>query len=104
MAEEEKPVPMEIGWEWAETPTIYANHLLVTHRGPEFYLVFGEIVPFNTDNPLNDLTKLKAQPRVRIAISREIMGTIVDAMVENYGNFSARVEAARKGQSDDKTP
>ena len=87
-------VPVNLKWELAEdVPTIYANQLLVSHAGPEFYLIFGELVSINQDDPFAVPKSLSVKPRIRIAISRELMPAIANAINENLGNFISKVNA-----------
>jgi hypothetical protein len=93
-SERDTPKEVKIEMKWGcidDTPTVYANQLLITHAGPEFYLIFGEIVPVNVDN-LNAIPQpLSVKPKIKIAISREIMSLFIDAINDNFEKFSARV-------------
>lgn len=103
--ERDTPQEIKIEMKWGcidDTPTVYANQLLITHAGPEFYLIFGEIVPVNVDN-LNAIPQLLAvKPKVKIAVSREIMPLFIDAINDNFEKFSIRAspEVAQHASSD----
>jgi hypothetical protein len=74
--------------EWddpGEAPIVYANQVLISHAGPEFFLVFGVVVPPLNTNDLPDT--LKIRPQVRVVVSREAMGSIVQAMNDNLQRF-----------------
>ena len=77
-------IPLE--WEEAdELPIVYANQVLISHAGPEFFLVFGVVMPPINTAELPDT--LKIRPQVRVVVSREAMGSIVQAMNENLQRF-----------------
>lgn len=70
--------------EWADdddVPVLYANQLLISHSGPEFFLVFGLLVPPLSQEHLPDV--LAIRPQVRVIISRDVMPTIVQALNEH---------------------
>ena len=80
----EEAVQILTHWGSSEhTPTVYANQILITHAGPEFYIIFGELVP-----PLilkkEDLpSKLEIKPVARMAVSREAMRLFAEAIKSN---------------------
>jgi len=74
--------------EWVddpEVPILYANQVLVSHGGPEFFVVFGVVVPPMNPNELPD--SLAIQPQVRLVIAREAMPSIVQAMADNLRRY-----------------
>jgi hypothetical protein len=76
--------------EWAEdgdTPMMYANQVMVSYSGPEFFVVFGVLVPPANPNDLPDVMTIK--PQVRVAIAREAMPVIVKALNENLARYQA---------------
>lgn len=79
-------VPIE--WDDAEgVPIVYANQVLVSHGGPEFFVVFGVVLPPTNPDQLPDSYRI--QPQVRVAISREAMPAIVHALSENLARYQA---------------
>lgn len=83
--------------EWAEdesVPTVYANQLLVSHGGPEFFMVFGMLLPPTNPGELPDVVRIK--PVVRVVVARDAMPGFVHAMTENlrrYQEAMARMAA-----------
>jgi len=74
--------------EWAEddeVPIVYANQVLVSHGGPEFFIVFGVVMP--PTNPAELPDALKIQPQVRVVVSRDAMPSIVNALNVNLGRY-----------------
>lgn len=72
---------VRIPLEWhdrEDIPMVYANQVLVQHMGPEFFVVFGVVTPPTTADQLPD--SLKIVPQVRVAISRDMMPSIVQAL------------------------
>lgn len=79
-------VRIPIEWEDTEdVPIVYANQVLISHAGPEFFMVFGVVVPPLNTTELPD--SLKIHPQVRVVVSREAMGSIVQAMNDNLQRF-----------------
>ena len=79
---------VRIPLEWQEkedVPIVYANQVLISHAGPEFFLVFGTVIPPVNTAEIPDT--LKIQPQVRIVVSHEAMGAIVKAMNDNLRRF-----------------
>ena len=74
--------------EWADdetTPVVYANQVQVAHGGPEFFLTFGLLVPPTNPNDLPDVIKIR--PQARIAIARDVMPSIVQALNDNLQRY-----------------
>jgi len=79
-------VAIRLEWdEGDDVPLVYANQLQVSHGGPEFFLVFGVIVPPANPTDLPDVLKIK--PQARIAVSRDAMPAIVQALNDNLQRF-----------------
>lgn len=79
---------VRIPLEWEErddVPIVYANQVLISHAGPEFFLVFGTVIPPVNTTEIPDTLKIK--PQVRVVVSREAMGAIVKAMNDNLRRF-----------------
>ncbi|MCC7353272.1 MAG: DUF3467 domain-containing protein [Anaerolineae bacterium] len=78
----------------AEYPTIYANHLFITHTGSEFYLVFGEAVPFTPANlspeKLETLKSVSIKVVAKIAVSPPAMLAMASVIQANVEKFKTR--------------
>jgi hypothetical protein len=70
-----------------EVPILYANQVLVSHGGPEFFVVFGVLLPPNNPDQMPDA--LQIRPQVRVVISREAMPSIVQALNDNLQRYRA---------------
>lgn len=85
--------------EWSDdddVPTVYANQVLVSHGGPEFFVVFGVVHPPANPNELPDALKIK--PQVRVVISRDAMPSVVKALNDNLVRYSQAVARAQAEQ------
>ncbi|RIL12324.1 hypothetical protein DCC79_01775 [bacterium] len=74
--------------EWDESddvPIVYANQLQVSHGGPEFFLVFGVMVPPANPSDLPDVIRIR--PQARVVVSREAMPAIVQALNDNLQRY-----------------
>ena len=79
-------VAIRLEWDESdEVPLVYANQVQVSHGGPEFFVVFGCVIPPTNPNELPDA--LKIQPQVRVVISRDAMPAIVQALSDNLQRF-----------------
>ncbi len=77
-------IPVE--WdEDADPEIIYANQVMVSHMGPEFFLTFGVVVPPMLTDQLPDA--LHIRPQVRVAVSREAMPSFVKALQDSLQRF-----------------
>lgn len=88
---------VRIPLEWsssADTPIVYANQVMVSHAGPEFFLVFGVVLPPDSPDQIPD--SLTIEPQVRVVVAREAMPAIVQALADNWQRF--RVNVARQQQ------
>jgi hypothetical protein len=89
----ETAVSIPIQWGTADhLPTIYANQLFISHAGPEFYLIFGELVPpiVLGEGKFPDIVEIK--PVAKIAVSPESMLRIAEAIANNVQRFKERPE------------
>jgi len=82
---EEQGIKISLQWpERVDLPTIYANHLLISHAGHEFFLIFGEVTPpvwtEATTERLRKSESIEIRPVAKIAISPEAMPAIVKAI------------------------
>ncbi len=85
--------------EWAEdnsVPIVYANQVLISHGGPEFFMVFGVLLPPANPAELPDVVKIK--PLVRIVVARDAMPAFVHAMSENLRRYQDALARAAAGQ------
>jgi hypothetical protein len=90
---------LRIPVEWADgegLDVLYANQLVISHGGPEFFMVFGvlEPPPVGTDVP----DKMIIRPVAKIAVSREAMPGFVHAMHENLQRWRAAQSAMEEAQ------
>ena len=96
-------VAIRLEWdEDNEVPIVYANQIQVSHGGPEFFVVFGCVVPPSNPNELPDA--LKIQPQVRVVISRDAMPSMVQALNDNlqrYRNSLAQPQTEQKGPTSE---
>jgi hypothetical protein len=94
-------IPIRTTWpkeDISKTPTIYANQLLITHAGPEFFLVFGVVTPVlvGPDEQLDvtELGPLTVTPVAKIAVSPETMATMAEAIQNNVESYK-KIKAIR---------
>lgn len=104
---EEQDVQIPLQWpENVDLPTIYANRLLISHAGREFFLIFGEATPPVWTEPaperLRKLESIDIKPVAKIAISPEAMPAIVKAIQEMEG--SRRLHKAIKERMRQRNP
>jgi hypothetical protein len=73
-----------------QAPTIYANQLLITHTGGEFYLIFGEVSPLGLIDKDNLPTQLEIKPIIKIVITPENMPAFAKVIQQNVENYKKR--------------
>ncbi len=84
-------VRIPIEWDPSDgAPIIYANQIMISHMGPEFFLTFGVVAPPPTSDTLPD--SLRIHPQVRIAVSRDAMPAMVTAMQESLQRYRAALK------------
>lgn len=89
------PMPnfqVRIPLEWAsasDTPIVYANQVMISHAGPEFFLVFGVVLPPDAPDQIPD--SLTIQPQVRVVVAREAMPAIAQALNDNVQRYRANM-------------
>lgn len=94
----QEKVEVKLVWDKpAEAPTLYANNLIISHSGNEFYLVFGEMEPWLELEPSTIPIELRIKPLVKIAISNENMLKFTKIISGNVNNF--KVSSTRKEDS-----
>ena len=70
----ENEMPILLSWgDTSRIPTVYANQLLITHAGNEFYLVFGELFPPLVTDRENLPESIEITPLIKVAITRDNM-------------------------------
>ena len=77
-------------WESAEDlPTLYVNQIIVSHSGPEFYMIFGEVITPAIQGQIGGdfPDTLKVKPIIKVAIPQPMMLEITDIIVENVKKF-----------------
>ncbi len=87
---QEKSTVIQVALHWKEDPnlqTIYVNQMSITHTGPEFYLVFGELVMPAIVPPGNFPDELEIVPKVRLAITPAQMEVISDVIAQNVQGY-----------------
>ena len=88
--ENEARIPLSWG-DMARVPTVYANQLLITHSGNEFYLVFGELFPPLVTDQKHLPESIEINPIIKVAITRENMVMFASLIEENVANFLKKV-------------
>ena len=85
---EPEGIPIFLQWgDASQIPTIYANHLYITHSGGEFYLVFGELAPIINIDKDNPPDYLEIKPVVKVAILPKNMLEFAKVIQTNIDNF-----------------
>lgn len=86
--ETQEAVEVRLVWDKpAEVPTMYANNLIISHSGSEFYLVFGETEPWLELDSSIIPSELKIKPIVKIAISHKNMLKFAEIIEGNVNQF-----------------
>ena len=88
------PENLEIKIRWGdatEISTIYANNLVITHAGSEFFLVFGEIPPILELDKDKIPGELVIKPVVKLAITPENMSKIAEVISTNVANHNKKI-------------
>lgn len=95
---EESTVPVTLQWgDILSLPTLYANQVYISHAGPEFYIVFGEVqVPVLTNAQPGQLHELTVRPVARLAVTPEAMMQIADAVARNVAAYQEHLADSRK--------
>lgn len=88
---------------WVESeedlPAVYANHLYISHAGPEFVLIFGRAeVPVGTGTPGVDPPEfVPIRPVAKLIVAPGAMTGVVEAISRNV----SRAQEASTGDDDD---
>lgn len=94
----QEKVEVRLVWDKpSEAPTIYANNLIISHSGSEFYMVFGEMEPWLELDPSIAPIELTIKPIVKIAISHENMLKFAEVINGNVNQY--KVGFSRKEES-----
>ncbi len=96
-----KGIPISLKWgEANQIPTIYANHLYITHSGGEFYLVFGELAAIINIDKENPPESLEIKPVAKIAITPDNMLRFAEVIQTNLNNYQKMLEAQTNTEGD----
>jgi hypothetical protein len=69
-------------------PTSYANHLFISHAGPEFFLIFGVVTPPPIlPGEKYEIEDMEALPVAKIAVSPEVMIRMAGAIQDNVQKY-----------------
>jgi hypothetical protein len=79
-----------------EIKTVYANHLIITHAGNEFYIIFGEMPPVFDLTPENAPDFLEIKPVAKISVAPENMKRFAAAIRENVEKYSKREKGSEE--------
>jgi hypothetical protein len=86
-----RAIPTFYGEEVDKMPTAYANHLIISHAGPEFFLVFGVVTPPfilpGEEAKFEELESLEALPVAKIAVSPEVMVAMAKSIHNNVERY-----------------
>src|SRR3972149_5297580 len=88
-----KQVAVSVPVQWGipdSLPTVYANQLIITHAGSEFYLIFGELVPPTILGEGNLPEKVDIKPVAKVAVSPEAMLRFAEVIASNVKRFTER--------------
>jgi hypothetical protein len=101
--ETQKEITLRLKWSREiDLPTIYANHVYISHMGPEFILIFGEAeIPIMVDpspEELEEIGEVAIKPVVRLAIAPDAMlriASVIQGNVQKYLDKQAGQEEDR---------
>lgn len=96
---EESKSEFMIRLQWGATDdiqTLYASHMIVTHAGNEFYIIFGESPPLFDLSPDNIPEFLEVKPIVKIAVTPENMKRFAAAIQENMEMYYRREKGSKE--------
>lgn len=91
-----KPMGKIVRLTWGpgeDLPTLYANHMIVTHGGEsEFHIVFGHLTPplIVPESPDDIPDTLTIKPVAKIVVTPDNMKKFIKAMISNLENFEKR--------------
>ena len=105
MSDEEKKI-VKLRWQPAEDlPTIYANHLQVSHAGmQDFFLIFGEAhAPAQAlaGGEEEDIKEVAVRPVAKIALSPGTMIAISNAISMNIASYLTNQAKAKAHEAED---
>jgi hypothetical protein len=84
-----------------DLPTLYANHLFVTHGGEsEFHVVFGHLTPplVLPESPEEIPDIFTIRPVAKIVVTPQTMKKFIEAMAKNLERFEEREK--KKGSKE----
>jgi hypothetical protein len=90
--ETQKEITLRLKWpREIDLPTIYANHVYISHVGPEFILIFGEAeLPILVDpspEELEEIGEVAIKPVVKLAVSPDAMMSIASVIQANIQKY-----------------
>ena len=101
MPEKEKPIEIPIKWDDIENvPTIYANEMIISHTGGEFYLIFGEMQPPIGYDKDNLPESIKVNPIVKVAITHKNMLKFAEVIQNNIETFKTKISFIDEDESE----
>ena len=103
MTDEPQGVRVPTKWEGVEDfPTAYANQMVITHVGSEFYIIFGEIQLPILLNPEVDTVPeiIKIRPVAKVAVAYDEMLKMASAISENVSKYLDKIGAGDEPGSD----
>jgi hypothetical protein len=81
---------IKLVWDSAEElQTNYVNQVIISHSGPEFYLVFGEVVTPAVTGKISPTPpeNLRVKPIIKLAIPNRLMPQIAAVIADNVNKF-----------------
>jgi len=87
-------IVLPVHWRTSEgLNTIYANQMIITHGGGEFYMIFGELIPPLRLGPEDQLPKeIEISPVAKIAVTPENMEKFCTAIQSNIEKYRKKNE------------
>ena len=86
--------PKAIRLQWPssieDVPTYYSNVLMISHGGPEFFLVFGEFAP--TPPGIEPPDVINIRPTLKIAVTPAAMVSMARIIQGNVEAYLAKIE------------
>lgn len=80
------------------------NNALITHAGPQFYILFGELVPPIVTSSRHLPDQIVVEPRARIAMAPEAMLDFARALQDSVERFLASIKQEEEVEIDVSDP
>ena len=86
-----------------DVPATYVNHILISHDGPQFWMVFG-VLDLHTE--LRSIPEglevdfpkyLEVKPIVKLAMTPDTMVSFANAINTNLAKYAPKQEAEKDG-------